>query len=629
MATAKGKKGEDERQGKLATELAVKPGDELLSSPVTDDLPDPRAISKETLLPVTGMVRLSPRELDVIDHPAFQRLFEIYQLGQTHLVYRGATHMRGEHAVGCVAAATSMIEAIERNSTRVADSPVDYWQQGPPLSQVEVAFARLGALLHDIGHLPAGHTLEDELGLLPKHDGEDRINSLLDETEWRGSNFPSLRSLIDDHYADEASDAAQKGPGGKTLAASELLVLLISSDHKDAKSTPGSEFRVGVLRDIIGNTICADLIDYLQRDWLHIGKPRGFDPRLLEYMMILTRSKNGEQESRLVIDVGKKGRPRPDAVTAIMDLLESRYQLSEIALYHRVKLAATGMLERAIAEYRDSFPERSQQKAMRGLIPKLIECSDAELTSLLEEKLKERRDKGDPKRIDAAIELCRRLRLRRLHRDFYAIYRDDLAPATVTQIGALYAADPTTVEREGAGAAAREAAKNRLDAVRALEYELDLPPCSVVLYCPPLEMNSKIAEVGIYNRGLVDSLVNLDSGGEITGGYLAALQARFQRLWRISFAVDPEVCDRLERDGISEAFQSLIDRTTLWVRGDLEDAADDPVRAVAETLVARSGSPWFEHEVVDRALSREQADFHHPGGAPSARSFIKPKSKSD
>lgn len=627
MAAAKGKKPEDEHQEKLPTEPPVKPGDELLP-PVAEgaDEPDPSKLSKETLLPVTGMVRLSPRELEVIDHPAFQRLFEIYQLGQTHLVYRGATHMRGEHAIGCVEAATAMIRAIERNSTRVPDAPADYWRQAPPLSAEEEAFARLGALLHDIGHLPAGHTLEDELGLLPKHDGDARIEFLLDRPVWRGEEVDSLRSLIDKRYSEEAATAAQASAGGKQLTASELLVLLVSSDHKKAKSTPETEFRVGVLRDIIGNTICADLIDYLQRDWLHIGKPRDFDPRLLEYMMILSRLKNGEVESRLVIDIGSKGRPRPDAVTAIMDLLESRYQLSEIALFHRVKLAATGMLERAIAEYRDTFPARSQQKAMGDLVPELVECSDTEFIALLEQKLESRRSKGDPERIQGAIDLCRRLRVRRLHSDFYSVYRADLAPATVTQIGERYSGDPTASE-EQAGLAVRTAAKNRLEAVRGLERELKLPPCSIVMYCPPLEMNSKIAGVGIYNRGLVDSLVNLDSSGEITGGYLAALQARFQRLWRISFAIDPLAGERFEKAALVETCQRLIDRTTLWVREQPEETADGPVRAIAETLVAREGSPWFEHEVVDRALNREQEDFHHPGGAPSARSFITPDPK--
>ncbi len=577
------------------------------------------------MLPVTGMVRLSPREFEVVDHPAFQRLFEIYQLGQTNLVYRGATHMRGEHALGCLAAATTMIEAIGRRAHPEPFAPGDSWQYASPLSGPEVSLTRLGVLLHDIGHLPAGHTLEDELGLLPKHDGEERIDFLLDRREWHGREHRPLRDLVDDRYRLDAEQAAQMGDDGKLLSASQLLVLLISSDNKDAKPTDGTDFRVGVCRDIIGNTICADLIDYLHRDWMHIGKPRSFDPRLLEYMRILTRDHSGSREDRLVIHLGRKGRPRPDAVTAIMDLLESRYQLAEIALFHRVKLAATGMLERVIAEYRDTFADQAEQeKAMAGLVPDLLECSDPELTRLLEEKLKERRNSKNRRRIDAAVDLARRLRMRQLHKDFYAVYKDDLAPGTVAVLNERYSKDSEAGGEKGREAV-RRAAENRLLAVRALEEELKLPECSVVMYCPPREMNSKIAEVGIYNRGWVDSLDKLDQGGGITGGYLRALQKRFEGLWRISFAIDPEQYAKLREGDLADAFQRLIDTTTLWAEGDIGESPEKAVRSIAETLVSRNGSPWFGHEIIEPALNREQETVDHPGGAPSARSFISPQ----
>jgi len=591
---------------------------------------EPNELSEETLLPVTGMVRLSTRELEVVDHPAFQRLFEIYQLGQTNLVYRGATHMRGEHAIGCLAAATEMIEAIDRKASGEPFGPTESWQYAASLSDVEKAFTRLGVLLHDIGHLPAGHTLEDELGLLPKHDGRARIEFILDRKSWHGRPCAPLRKLINDCYDAEATKAAQTGSNGKQLTASELLVLLISSDDKDAQSTDGANFRVRVCRDIIGNTICADLIDYLHRDWMHIGKPREFDPRLLEYMRILTRTHNGAREDRLVIHLGRKGRPRPDAVTAIMDLLESRYQLSEIALFHRVKLAATGMLERVIAEYRDTFAsEREQDKAMNDLVPDLLECPDTQLTRLLEDKLRERRAKSKNKhRIDAAIDLARRLRVRQLHKDFHAVYKDDLAPGNVAVISERYSRDSDAEGKEGR-TAVRRAAENRLLAVRALEKELGLPECSVVMYCPPREMNSKIAEVGIYNRGWVDSLDKLDNRGGITGGYLRALQERFEGLWRISFAIDPAEHARLEEKDLTDLFRRLIDTTTLWAEGDIGESPEKDVRDIAETLVFRKGSPWFGHEIVEPALNRGQESIDHPGGAPSVRSFISPKPAPD
>lgn len=624
MAAGKKRKPEDENQEVLVPAVAA--GDSLLQAQEAVERAD--ELSKETLLPVTGMVRLSPRELDVIDHPAFQRLFEIYQLGQANLVYRGATHMRGEHAIGCISAAMLMVEAIERGAAKQPPEPSDRWQRACALSDAEVAFVRLGVLLHDIGHLPAGHTLEDELGLLSAHDGNERIDMVLQRTEWHGRSYPSLRELIDGLYGDEAAVAGQKDTGGSMLSASQLLTRLVSRDHKDAPSTGGTEFRVGVCRDIIGNTICADLIDYLHRDWMHIGKPRYFDPRLLDYMGILTRTQQGTKEDRLVIRLGSRDRPRPDAITAILDLLESRYQLSEIVLFHRAKLAATGMLERAIAEYRDTHKtEEAQRSALEELVPDLLECSDAEVMKLLEGKLVERKTTRNGKRVNAAVDLLRRLRVRKLHREFHAVYASDLPPGSVAQIAARYSGDPEA-EGEARQAATQQAAQNRLLAVRALEYELDLAPGTIVMYCPPLAMNSKIAEVGVYSGGLVGSLAAVDQSHRLTDGYLKAQQERFQRLWRISFAIERSEYQRLKEQDLLGLLRSLIAQTTLWVEGDLEESPEDDVRHIAETLINHENSPWSGHALIPVGNNREQENVDHPGGAPSARSFISPKPSS-
>jgi hypothetical protein len=574
------------------------------------------------------MVRLTRRELALIDHPAFQRLFEVYQLGQTNLVYRGATHMRGEHAIGTVFAAMEMVDAIGRNGARSDPDPSERWATAPGLDPTEVAFIRLGALLHDIGHLPAGHTLEDELGLLAHHDGDERLNLVIGMTEWYGRETASLADLIDDLYSPDAERAAQRDRSGESLRASGLLVRLISSDHKDATATEGTSFRLRVCRDVIGNTICADLIDYLHRDWLHIGKPRNFDPRLLDYMQILTRTRQGRREDRLVINLGKRRRPRPDAVTAILDLLESRYQLSEIALYHRVKLAAAAMLERAIAEYRDTFPPDEQRGALEALIPDLLQCSDVELFALLAEKLRGRRDARNGKRVDAAIELMQRLRVRELHRDLHILYADELLPSERSkQLAERYCGDPVKSGEE-ARETVRAAAENRLIAVRSLEEDFDLPSGSIVMYCPPLQMNTKIAKVGIFRNGTVDSLDAMDRHGEISGGHLNAQQDRFRRLWRILFAIDQRVLERLESDDLVPVLRDAIEKVTLWTPSDLEDEPHDAVRGLAETLVARPASPYSGCPIVkEPALNRAQEDVVLPGGVRPIRSFIGPKGK--
>lgn len=590
---------------------------------------DAKELSKETLIPVCGMVRLSPRELEIIDHPAFQRLFEIYQLGQTNLVYRGATHMRGEHAIGSLHEVMLMVEATKRNAARGTVHRNEHWQRGRELSEEEVAFVRLGALLHDIGHFPAGHTLEDELGLLPRHDADERINMVLDRTGWHGRTYQSLRALIDEKYTTEAQRAAQCNTEGNELTPSQLLVLLISSDHSGSDTTPGTEFRVAVCRDLIGNTICADLLDYLHRDWLHLGKPRYFDPRLLDYLEILTRDRRAiGREDRLAINLKGAPRPRSDAVTAILDLLDSRYQLAEIALFHRVKLSAAGMLERVIAEYRDTFPNATEQsKALTLLAPELLECSDLEMLKLFERKLLKRRTKNTH-RVDGAVELVRRLRVRKLHHDLHILYEDDVGgPEAATVIAHRFSGDPSLSGKK-ARADVRRAADDRLKAIRTLEQDFGLNPGDIVMYCPPLQMNTKIAEVGIYVNGIVDSLAALDErNSRISGGHLSAQQERFRRLWRVSFAMDGDAYKRLEASKTLRRLRKAIEHAVLWIPTWQEPTADDSVREIAEDMTKLDSSPWFGHALVEPALNREQSSIQYPGGAPSVSSFIGQKSR--
>jgi HD superfamily phosphohydrolase len=606
----------------------VSPGDVLVDAPQPED-EHAKTLSKETLLPVSGMVRLSPRELEVIDHPAFQRLFEIYQLGQTNLVYRGATHMRGEHAIGTLHATTLLADATKRNAARGKPEPSEHWQRGEELSEEEVVFVRLGALLHDIGHLPAGHTLEDELGLLVHHDGDERINMVFDRTDWHGRTYKPLRAVVDEKYAAEAQRAAQRDGSGNELTASKLLIPLISSDHKGVETTPGTAFRMGVCRDLIGNTICADLVDYLHRDWLHLGKPRAFDPRLLDYLEILTRDRGPlGREDRLAINLRGAPRPRPDAVTAILDLLESRYQLAEIALFHRVKLAASGMLERAIAEYRDTFPDAEQVDALALLTPQLLECSDLEMLKLFESKLLERRSTGVPARVDGAVDLIRRLRVRELHRDLHILYEDDAGgPEAAKAITDRFCGDPS-LDDEKTLADVRRAANDRLSALRTLEQDFALNSGDIVMYCPPLQMNTKIAEVGIYFNGIVDSLASLDAHNRnISGGHLRAQQERFHRLWRVSFAIDDAAYRRLEDADILDCLRKTIEQAVLWRPTWEEQPAEDAVRRIAEDMTKLDSSPWRGCPIVEPALNREQSSFQYPGGAPSIRSFIGEKLK--
>jgi len=584
---------------------------------------DPNVLDKETLLPVHGLVRLSKRELRVIDHPAVQRLFEIHQLGQTHFIYRGATHARGEHAVGTLEVSSVMLDALVRNQRAGQGTLTSHWNLGVAPNPTEIAFARLGSLLHDVGHLPAGHTLEDELGLLEPHDAYARLQTVFSRKEWHGRAYDSLSERVDSLYPEASNTGLRDEQTGHPLSASEVVVRLISKDFEgqDLSQDDAARgfFRWEVLRDLIGNTICADLIDYLHRDWLHLGKPRNLEVRLFEYLEIRSRkhpSTEKEQHS-LVMNLGTGRKPRSDAVTAVIDLLESRYQLSEIALFHRVKLVAAAMLERVFAEYQDSFGEDPARRgeAMRVLESLLLQCSDPEvytlLSSLIDKQRKSVRDPEARSRLEHARELASGLRVRCLHKEFASFWSDLPLASWVRE---TYAGDPKLTGSDARNSK-QKAAKNRLLAIRNIEADFGLPPCSIVMYCPPGAMNSKIARVKVFRNNHISPLNEIDR--EAAGGHLAAQASRFERLWRISFALDRDFYDLFEADPA---------RFTRLVRAIRFGVLNEPVDygSLDGRIWALSAEEYGRENVISEtriASHRFDAALTYPSGARALRSF--------
>ncbi len=97
--------------------------------------------------PVYGFISL-PFDLifDIIEHPFFQRLRRIKQLGLTHLVYPGALHTRFHHAMGAMHLTMKALDVIK--------------SKGQKVTKTERKATLIAILLHDIGHGPFSHALE-------------------------------------------------------------------------------------------------------------------------------------------------------------------------------------------------------------------------------------------------------------------------------------------------------------------------------------------------------------------------------------------------------------------------------------------------------------------------------------
>ena len=107
--------------------------------------------------PVYGFIDISyPLSFDIIEHPYFQRLRHIKQLGLTYLVYPGANHSRFQHALGAMHLIELAIDVLRAKGHHIS------------IEEAEAASAAI--LLHDIGHGPFSHSLEYSLILGVDHE---------------------------------------------------------------------------------------------------------------------------------------------------------------------------------------------------------------------------------------------------------------------------------------------------------------------------------------------------------------------------------------------------------------------------------------------------------------------------
>lgn len=248
-----------------------------------------------------GVVRIPPgvdvplteRVRRLIDTQAFRRLAHISQLGLVSLVYPGANHTRQEHSLGVFLAALEYVDRLAADERfAAAVTPRD----------AELFLA--AALLHDVGHVPFGHLIED-LHLPQVSSHELRAKSRIESSE-------VADALRDDWGIDPAEVAS--------LVAGQT------------QSQPQR-----ILRSMLSGPIDVDKIDYLMRDSWHAGVPYGrhFDRRRLIASLCL----NAGGDGLAITDKGK---------TAAEMMVFARYVMFSEVYWHHAVRAATAMFQRAI-----------------------------------------------------------------------------------------------------------------------------------------------------------------------------------------------------------------------------------------------------------------------------------------
>ncbi len=136
--------------------------------------------------PVYGFISI-PSELifDLIEHPYFQRLRRIRQLGLSHYVYPGALHTRFHHALGAM---HIMLQAVETIRSK-----------GHEITQDECESVCIAILLHDIGHGPFSHALESSLVKNIPHESLSLLIMDALNVQFKGKLSTAIRIFKDEY----------------------------------------------------------------------------------------------------------------------------------------------------------------------------------------------------------------------------------------------------------------------------------------------------------------------------------------------------------------------------------------------------------------------------------------------
>ena len=224
--------------------------------------------------PIYGFITINNRLiLNLIEHSYFQRLRRISQLGLTHLVYPGAIHSRFQHAIGCMHLATKAINQLQK--------------KGHKITKLEENSLKIAILLHDIGHGPFSHALE---------------NSIVNNIPHERISYLFMQKLNKDYEGDLT-----------------LAIKIFKNKYKKK-----------FLHQLVTSQLDMDRLDYLKRDSFFTGVTEGNigSDRIINMLNVVN--------DKLVIE--EKG------IYSIEKFLSSRRLMYWQVYFHKTVVSAENML---------------------------------------------------------------------------------------------------------------------------------------------------------------------------------------------------------------------------------------------------------------------------------------------
>jgi HD superfamily phosphohydrolase len=261
-------------------------------------LPDERPVSsvRDSLY---DLIPLGPREKKLINTPAFLRLQGVKQLGFVYRIWPGATHTRYEHSLGCYYLAVRALRALMQHGD-------DGGLYGVDISSVQTLI--VAALLHDIGHYPFSHTIEELGSPIVLHEQVGR--SIIENGE--------IATILERDYH-----------------LSPVRVADFIDPPKTGLSNPDDE----LLSHLLSGALDVDKLDYLPRDARACNVPYGGVDvsRLLDSLRI-----HGDVNGQRRIVVTHKG------ISPLHSLLHARQEMFDNIYWHHTSRTMQVMLVRAV-----------------------------------------------------------------------------------------------------------------------------------------------------------------------------------------------------------------------------------------------------------------------------------------
>lgn len=548
--------------------------------------------------PVHGTdILLYPYEVRVINTRAFQRLRGIKQLGACELVWHGATHNRFQHSLGTLHMLTRMLKKLDPDQTS--------------LSQPKRVVARLFALLHDIGHVPFGHTIEDERPAIGEHHtGRERVSAMMADEISR--ILKEVEALMTDDEPNEAGIGLTVRRNKVEDLPSLLVELVCECKGETDEGTSEVPPELKLYLDLIGNTICADLFDYLKRDTYYTGLQRSYDPRIMDSLLIWDDDSDPKRavERRVAIDITTDKAGRSGARSELLHLLDVRYTLAERVYFNSTKQYASAMISKAFE--------------LSGLTERnLLDKRDDELLWTLE-NLDAAAQRAKPKKTGTPLETTRistvlNHNAARLWRAAWRRYPND-APDPVGSRELVQAYRRRSVFRPVYSVVSNETSErslfkdyfhqyDRAPFRRAVESFLAdlfaLQHWQIIIYCPNPDMNLKFVEclAGPF-EGRAAQFQPLDRLPETDHLLIGRIKERAQalrrdhrQLWRFDLLV-PESLDHSLREDIGGCCKDLfcLDNNVREFRGAQNNIEIIRRRNATEALYDKPGrNPSEEH----------------------------------